>query len=178
MPDLLGSGVVVAIGAFLLIWSPRYELRQHGHVIGPGFVPFWFGVAMLIFGLSTASGVFVKAVKSAKGAQSEPTGGLASDGPKLSDDAEAGPDETAGPAGHSVWKRTTLVFALAVAAAALTPALGILVAFGLLTLTVLLGVERRRWWVSLIVSAVSIVCVALLFGSFLNIPLPIGPWGF
>lgn len=211
-PDLIGAGVVMLIGAYLLFKSPEYGL-QSGNVIGPGFVPFWFGMAMLIFGVSTAVGAFMKARRLAAAAgatTAEPdVVGRESDGDTADrlgsddseadrphdesaepdgdsaepDDASAEPDDaSAGPGGDSAKPARTvqaaIVFGISVAAVALTPMLGIAVAFGLAAVSMLWLVDRERWWLSIVVSAGVMTILYLLFAEFLKIPIPIGPWGF
>ncbi|GAB3559389.1 tripartite tricarboxylate transporter TctB family protein [Spelaeicoccus albus] len=191
-PDLIGACITIAIGAFVAAWSPTYGLRT-GQVIGPGFVPFAFGVAMAVFGIAAVVGAVIRARREAmadrpaaaerasSGAVVEaPDGGAASeireasaadaDGVRIGGDAE----ESTAP----TWRKAGIVFIVALAAVALTPVLGIAVAFGLAAVAMLCFIDRERWWLSIIVSAGVMILLYLLFADFLKIPIPIGPWGF
>lgn len=165
--DLIGAALVVACGVFLVVQSPAYELRK-GAVIGPGFVPFWFGVAMIVFGLAAAVGAAMR-VRRAALAAGEP------------DDAESASGSASGSGSGQATRsrrRLALVFALVIVAVALVPVLGTLVAFGLLIFVLLAAVERERWWLSLLISVVVMGALYELFARFLQIPLPTGLWGF
>lgn len=178
-PDLIGSGIVIAIGIFVAAWSPQYGLAN-GAVIGPGFVPFWFGLAIAVFGATTVIGAFMKARRLARSQSAVPEQEVRVDTGQeeiaLAGDTEQAEEVSAG-AGHR-WHRAALVFALVIVAVALTPLLGFAVAFGLVTFTILCLIERERWWVSLITTAGVMGLLYWLFAAFLQIPVPIGPWGF
>ncbi len=186
-PDLVGPAIVVIIGIFLMVESPQYKLRA-GSVIGPGFVPFWFGVAMIIFGVSTAVGAFMRAgrqlsnppavASGEEAGQNEADKGGGTPTAYAHDDTGEAAGNTSPDEGPAQWRRPALVFGASVAAVALTPLLGILVSFGLAAIAILRFIEREAWWLSVLVSAAIMVALYLLFGDFLKIPIPIGPWGF
>lgn len=163
--DLIGAAFVVVCGAFLVIQSPAYQLRK-GAVIGPGFVPFWFGVAMIVFGVATAVGAVMRVRRAA----------IAEDEQAEREPAAESPSGSGGSKRSR--RRLALVFALVIVAVALVPVLGTLIAFGLLVFVLLAAVERERWWLSLLISVVVMAALYALFAGFLQIPLPAGPWGF
>lgn len=176
-PDLIGAAIVVAIGVFLVIQSPEYKLRN-GAVIGPGFVPFWFGAAMVVFGFGTAVGAFMRARRLAREAAASQLGDVPD--PVATDDEQAGAAENASDAVGAAerWRHAGIVCGISLAAVALTPLLGITVAFALAAIAMLWPLDRERWWISILVSAGVMAILYFLFAKFLMIPIPIGPWGF
>lgn len=187
-PDLIGAGLVLACGAFLVIKAPSYGLHT-GDVIGPGFMPFWFGAAMLVLGISIIVGTVLRARGAIAGeapesAEAEPSvsAHVGEDVSAAVDDGASGAaaeqDSVPGTTSRHRPRKVVMVFASTLVAAALVPVLGALVAFGLLIFVLLLAVERKRWWVSAVVSVGVVYVLYLLFFGFLRIPLPTGPWGF
>jgi putative tricarboxylic transport membrane protein len=75
------------------------------------------------------------------------------------------------------WVRVLVTVAALTAALVLAPAFGLVPSVALLTLFVLLAVERRRLLPSLVVTVLTTALVHGVFVAWLNVALPKGPLG-
>jgi hypothetical protein len=152
-PDLAGSGLLVVLGAVLAFASQtNYELFGEGGRIGPGFMPFFSGLLLLVFGVTIGLGALVG-------------------GP--GDPEEAGVGDRPEAPRYAVG----VVFALTLAAIVLIPVLGFLVSFGLLIFVLVSFVEREGVLRGLVLGAGAAGLAWLVFVYFLQIPLPTGVLG-
>lgn len=182
--DLIGAALVVAAGVFLVVRSPAYQLHRDG-VMGPGFFPFWAGVALVIFGVATAVGAAMRAHRTVGAAGDDVGTPDADDGhdhaeptdPPGLQEAPVSDDEP-GSVGRGKAVRLSIVFGLTILAVALIPLTGIYIAFGVFILVLVAAVEREHWATSIAVAAGSIIVLYLIFSVLLHIPVPTGPWGF
>jgi hypothetical protein len=71
--------------------------------------------------------------------------------------------------------RLLLVLAASIVYLLTITLVGQLIAGFVLCVAMLVAMRSRRWWLTLILSAVFSVGVVLLFGTVLSIPLPAGP---
>ena len=85
--------------------------------------------------------------------------------------------EPAGLPERFAWARVVMTIAALWAALALAPWLGFVAAVALLTLFVLLAIERRRLLPSLVVTALTTALVHGVFVAWLNVALPKGLLG-
>lgn len=170
---LVLSVVVCVESAGLVIWTPLGP--------GPGFFTFILGVALACL----AMGVAWEERKRAT------AGGVGDDSPDLDDDVERGPEPmvvtksilatptplpVAGRPGGT--RKLILVSAALVCIPFILEPLGFrLSAFALLAY-LLIYVERRRWWTSLILAAVTSIGSYYVFYDLLSVPLPLGLLGF
>lgn len=143
-----------AIGfcAFGLIWAAlALKLPYMGEFApGSGFLPFWFGVVLV--GLSL---VLILRKR-----------------PAVAEEAA----ETALPAGS--WHKPAVVaLGLALCIAAIGW-LGFMAAVALYLFALLKFVEHRGWVLSLSVGLGTPLLLGLVFRTGLEVPLPVGPWGF
>lgn len=183
--ELIGAGLIVLFGVGVAVLSLDFQLLLENGQIGPGFMPFLAGSCMVIFGIAVA-------VEMAKRVPpgGEPGSGRAVPGREDPESADTAPTETAAaqtvdveagepePTSDDTRPVTLIVFALTLAAVVLAPAIGFLVAFGILIFVLIAVIEREGVVAGLVLSAASVLVVWLVFAQFLRIPLPEGPLGF
>ena len=159
VPDLIGGGLLVAVGAAFAIGATQYGLFGEGGRIGPGFMPFAAGTLLIVFGTMIAA---EGALRSRR--PSRPVG-------ERSGYAVGGGTEPAeGAQGRSV----SVAFGLMLITLLLVPVLGFLVSFGLLILALVTFVEREGWLRGILFSVGSVAVTWLAFVVFFKIPLPVG----
>ncbi|MGH3666609.1 MAG: tripartite tricarboxylate transporter TctB family protein [Egibacteraceae bacterium] len=155
--DLVGGGLLAALGVAVAVASAGYGLFGDDGGIAPGFVPFLSGVLLIGFG----SAVAVQAWATRRRTP-----------PAASDDATAGDDAAAGDEHQA--RAVATVFALTLGALLLASVVGFLVSFAVLMFLLVAVVERRGVVPALAVSVGATVTAWLMFVRFLNIPLPEG----
>ncbi len=148
-PDLIGAGLLRALGIGFAAGGMSYGIFGEGSRIGPGFMPFAAGVLLVVFGAMIGVAGLLRSV--------EPPG--EEDGP---------PDEDA--QGRSVG----LAFGMMLVTILLIPVLGFLLSFGLLILTLITFVEGEGWMRGVLFSAGAVVVTWVTFVLLLDIPLPSG----
>ncbi|MGH7833153.1 MAG: tripartite tricarboxylate transporter TctB family protein [Candidatus Binatia bacterium] len=140
---LAGLGGFVAYTGFALPYSSEFGP-------GPGFLPLWLGLAILILALGLAS---VTQFGSA-GETDEDSGSWFGTGRAL-----------------SAWLALTVSIAL-------LPKLGFALSFALLAAFLIVALDRRRLWIALCVGVSMAAAFHLIFVTALGASLPSGPWGF
>jgi putative tricarboxylic transport membrane protein len=154
-PDLIGAGLLVALGAALSIGSVRYEIFTPEGRIGPGFMPFIVGILLVIFGGMVGVEAWWRRARATRERGEAVAGG-----------EEAAPNRT-----------VVMVFASTLAAILLIPVLGFLASFGLLIFVLVRFVERGSYLSAILVSAGAVAVTWFVFERFLRIPLPQGVFG-
>jgi putative tricarboxylic transport membrane protein len=81
------------------------------------------------------------------------------------------------PRGAALWRVGSVVSGLALMALGV-PYLGFAIIGAITMLILLRAVEQSSWLVSIALAIASVVVVVWVFGHFLGMPLPRGPWGF
>ncbi|MGI8541525.1 MAG: tripartite tricarboxylate transporter TctB family protein [Rubrobacteraceae bacterium] len=159
LPDIVGTILLVAIGAAFAIGGSGYGIFGEGGRIGPGFMPFMTGILVAVFGAM----VGLEAFRRSRRPEDEvperyeiPTDG----------EAEASSARTVG-----------IVFAMTLAAILLTALAGFLPAFGLLVFALVRFVEKESIVAAAAFGVGSAVAAWLVFVLFLQIPLPVGVFG-
>lgn len=153
IPDLIGAGLLIALGAAFAIGATSYEVFGEGGRIAPGFMPFVTGVLMAVFGAMVGVEALLRA-------------------PREQEDGEDGEDAETGT------RRTVvLVFGALFVAVLLIPVLGFLLSFGLLVFGLIWYVEREGLLLGLGLGTGAAVLAWLVFGLLLQIPLPGGVLG-
>lgn len=204
--DLAMAAAFAVLGGTMAGGSVGYGIFAEGGRIGPGFMPFVAGVALVAFsgwtcveiavggrGATTSgrSGTDVAGHAVAGEAPAGPAGdavgtdgadaaGAAGDGATVAGAAASG--QAGSNAAESAHPRRTerkvvLVVLLAAGAATLVSVTGFLLAFGLLILVLLAAVEREPLWLAAGVSAAAVTVSWLVFVRLLGIPLPGGALG-
>ena len=148
---LVTSSMLVILSAAAMLGAVRLGLGDMNNP-GSGLLP--FGTAALL-GLMALGQLAVSTLRAAP-----PSGNVQ-------------PDATA----RGRWPVLAVALATVLASGLLLDRLGFTLT-ALLMLLVLFGVVgRKRWWVALTLSLVSVAAVSLLFGS-IGLRLPPGPFGF
>jgi putative tricarboxylic transport membrane protein len=157
--DLIGAGLLVALGAAFAVGSlSAYEVITEEGRIGPGFMPFFSGTLLVVFGAMVGVG----ALRRARGA-SRPEG-------DVRDVPEGGVEASAG-------RTVGFVFGLTLVAILLIPVLGFLISFGLLVFALIRFVEGESLLRAIVVAVGAVIAAWLVFMFFLQIPLPTGIFG-
>jgi putative tricarboxylic transport membrane protein len=146
--DVISGAVLAALGVFIITQALAWDYYTLDGP-GPGFFPFWYGVALVVLSLLL--------VLNAARADS--------DGDK------ARVDWPATGRAMTVW----LAFALSVG---LMDFLGFLISFALLAFFLVAVVFRRPFTTAAVVAVVSALAFHLIFPVALSVSLPTGPFGF
>jgi len=147
--DVISGAVLAALGVFIITQALAWDYYTLDGP-GPGFFPFWYGVAMVVLSLLL--------VLNAARADSD-------------GDSKAGVDWPATGRAMTVW----LAFALSVG---LMDFLGFLISFALLAFFLVAVIFRRPFTTAAVVAVVSALAFHLIFPVALSVSLPTGPFGF
>lgn len=139
------------IAALLLLIFAVYTMAAardmgfaRGRIPGPGFAPFWIGLALAVASIAIL----------------------------------AGSRRQARQVGSSTPASTAIALAaVTVAAVALIGPLGMLAALALM-LVIMTRLLGAAWRTSVVTAVALPVALHLVFGVWLKVPLPGGPWGF
>lgn len=159
--------LLVVVFAAYTIAAARQMGYMQGRIPGPGFAPFWIGV-----GLATAALVILAGARRDR-AGPEATRPTTDEYPS----AARASGESA-PAVRVAAESTPIVIAaVTVAAVALITPLGMLAALGLLLL-VLARILGATWRTAAQTAVALPLALHVVFGVWLKVPMPRGPWGF
>ncbi len=152
MPDRIAALLLLIFAVYTMAAARDMGFAQ-GRIPGPGFAPFWIGLGLAVASIA----IFLE------------SRGRAQPAPDTRGHA-FGRSSTPGPS-------VIAVAAVTVAAVALIGPLGMLAALVLMlaAMTRLLG---AAWRTSLLTALVLPAALHLVFGVWLKVPLPRGPWGF
>jgi len=155
-PDLIGAGLLVALGVAFAIGGTRYGVFGEGSRIGPGFMPFVAGVLLVVFGVMIGvEAALHRGRVPSHAARNTQEGGV------------EGEEEAGG-------STVVVAFGLMLVTVLLIPVLGFLLSFGLLILALVTFVEREGWVRGILLSVTAITVTWLAFVVLLEIPLPPG----
>ncbi|HET8679652.1 MAG TPA: tripartite tricarboxylate transporter TctB family protein [bacterium] len=142
------AAILLLIFAIYTMAAARDMGFARGRVPGPGFAPFWIGLALAV----AAIAILIESRRKPRSVQ---------DGGDVSSPA------------HQVFAMA----AATIAAVALIGPLGMFAALALMlvTMTRVLG---AAWRTSVVTAVVLPLALHLVFGTWLKVPLPRGPWGF
>ncbi len=157
-PDLIGAGLLAALGVAFAVGGTGHGVFGEGGRIGPGFMPFFAGVLLIVFGAMVGVGALWRARGS-----SEPESDVR-DVPEGGE--EAGSGRTVG-----------FVFGLTLVAILLIPVLGFLISFGLLVFALVRFAEGESLLLATAVGVGAAVVAWVVFVFFLQIPVPAGFFG-
>jgi len=146
--DVISGAVLAALGVFIITQALAWDYYTLDGP-GPGFFPFWYGVAMVVLSL-------LLVLNAAR---------VDSDGDK------AGVDWPGTGRAMTVW----LAFALSVG---LMDFLGFLISFALLAFFLVAVIFRRPFTTAAVVAVMSALAFHLIFPVALSVSLPTGPFGF
>jgi putative tricarboxylic transport membrane protein len=146
----LAAGISVAtFGTYVTVASSRLAYSSE-YGPGPGFLPLWLGIGLLVLSLCLT-------VKNL---------------------ARGAPEVVSKP---EFWRTSARVLGGWLAlmlAILLLPWIGLSLSLALLTLFLVLALERRSPWTAIGVALGLAVGFHLIFVSGLGLSLPVGPWGF
>lgn len=146
------AAVLLLIFAVYTMAAARDMGFARGRVPGPGFAPFWIGMALAIASLA----ILAEAFRQPKSA----------------------PDAHESPRGVSVPVSIVVAFAVVtVTAVALIGPLGMLASLALM-LAIMTRLLGAAWRTSVLTAVALPVALHLVFGVWLKVPLPRGPLGF
>jgi hypothetical protein len=145
--DLVGAVSVVALGAAVVVASrqlPYYA--EYGP--GPGFLPFWLGLALVACGLGLVADLLVR-----------------------------GPRHEGRFVQPGSW-RAAVVLGSLVGTILLVPYLGLTLGLGVLSAFLMRVLGRHSWFGCVLVGVLVVAGTRWIFGVWLKLPLPEGPLGF
>jgi putative tricarboxylic transport membrane protein len=146
--DVISGAVLAALGVFIITQARAWDYYTLDGP-GPGFFPFWYGVAMVVLSLL-----------------------LVLNAARADSDGESKAVDWPGTGrAMTVW----LAFALSVA---LMNFLGFLISFALLAFFLVAVVFRRPFTTAAVVAVASALAFHLIFPVALSVSLPTGPFGF
>jgi hypothetical protein len=178
--EAVAYGFLTAVGGYALITAFDYPLFNEGGRIGPGLLP------AIYAGLITAisAGMLVLTLT---GRQARHDHGLAEVAQSVAPEPGSTPDapgteeegdlDIFGRTAAQRMRQLQMVVVGLVVALLLTSVVGLLAALGLFCLFASIVVERRPWFSSVVITAVSVVVIYLVFSVFLEVPLPGGSLG-
>jgi putative tricarboxylic transport membrane protein len=146
--DVISGAVLAALGVFIITQALAWDYYTLDGP-GPGFFPFWYGVAMVVLSLLLVLNA----------ARADPDG------------ESKGVDWHATGRAMTVW----LAFALSVG---LMDFLGFLISFALLAFFLVAVVFHRPFLTAAVVAVASALAFHLIFPVALSVSLPTGPLGF
>ncbi len=150
---LVAYGVLGVLGAAFFALSFQYDFSVRDGLVGPGFLPRIAGGALAVIGILLVL-------------QEVRTGSVLA--------GDSGSDEAADKLNRRTVIKLVSVFAGITLALLLTPVVGLLPAFTLLVLVLMILVERMPVVPSLIIGVTAGIVAHLLFGVVLQVPLPLG----
>ena len=145
--DVISGAVLAALGVFIITQARSWDYYTLDGP-GPGFFPFWYGVAMVVLSLL-----------------------LVLNAARADGDGDSKVDWPATGRAMTVW----LAFALSVG---LMGFLGFLISFALLAFFLVAVVFRRPFTTAAVVAVASALAFHLIFPVALSVSLPTGPFGF
>jgi putative tricarboxylic transport membrane protein len=146
--DVISGAVLAALGVFIITQARAWDYYTLDGP-GPGFFPFWYGVAMVVLSLL-----------------------LVLNAARADSDGESKAVDWPGTGrAMTVW----LAFALSVG---LMDFLGFLISFALLAFFLVAVIFRRPVITAAVVAVTSALAFHLIFPVALSVSLPIGPFGF
>ena len=145
--DVISGAVLAALGVFIITQARSWDYYTLDGP-GPGFFPFWYGVAMVVLSLL-----------------------LVLNAARADGDGDSKADWPATGRAMTVW----LAFALSVG---LMDFLGFLISFALLAFFLVAVVFRRPFTTAAVVAVASALAFHLIFPVALSVSLPVGPFGF
>lgn len=159
--------VVTAVGVFMATTAGQYTVLSEDGRLGGGFLPLATGAVLSLLGgvQFVAAGLQLRRLAHDRHALE------AEDERRRREAAE--PDIFGRTGGQRIHQLATVIAAI-IASAALVPLLGLMGSLLLLSLFISAVVERRVWWVAVLVSVASVGLVHLIFDVLLGLPLPAG----
>lgn len=147
--DRIAAALLLAAALAFSAGALRFYAYSSPEGPGPGFLPFWLGLAMAIL----AGGMLVRSLRA----------------------REPGPDWA--PRGEAL-RHVTVVLGVTTAFVALVKALGMVLGSALFLAALARYLGRHRWLVVIAVAVGAALFNYLVFAQWLRVPFPEGPFGF
>ena len=172
--EAVAYGFLTAVGGYALVTAFDYPLFNEGNRIGPGLLPAVFaGLITLISG-----GLLVLTLTGRRARHdhgiAEVVQSVVADSTAEETSAHADPEDATdgdvdifGRTAAQRFRQLQMV----------TVALIVCLLIALFCLVASIGVERRPWLSSVVITAVSVTTIYLVFSVFLEVPLPAGALG-
>jgi putative tricarboxylic transport membrane protein len=146
--DLISGVCVAAFGVYVAVASSRLSyVSEHGP--GPGFMPVWLGIGLIVLALSL---IVIDLVR-----------------PKPKGTSKSGAWRVARTMGGWLALMGSMI---------LLPRLGFSLSLALLTIFLVVVLDRRSLWTALSVAFSLALGFYVVFVLALGLSLPSGPWGF
>jgi putative tricarboxylic transport membrane protein len=146
--DLISGVCVAALGVYVAVASSRLPyVFEHGP--GPGFMPLWLGIGMIVLALSL-----------------------------IAIDLTRHAPERTSESGTWPVARALGGWLAAMGGIILLPRLGFSLSLALLTIFLVVVLDRRSFWTALSVGFGLALSFYVVFVLALGLSLPSGPWGF
>lgn len=160
--NLYLGAITIVLGSLILlgVFVTGLELSTD-NLPGPGFLPFWLSLGIILMGVLILIGALRKKVKM-----------------DTEDKGEVESSEEENPFNKEEFYNFAVIIGSGIGVVVLTPFLGLITALGLAVgaMTRLFGEKN---WVNVILVAVgSSVVFYIVFSLLLNVPLPVGPLNF
>lgn len=176
--DLVGVGLLVALGIALAVGSVQYELFGEEGRIAPGFMPFVAGILLVVFSGMVGLETWWRRARDSRETtgerepQADPVAERAASSEATEHSLRERIAETDEDEGSN--RSILFVFGLTLVAILLVPVLGFLVSFGLLVVVLVAFVEREGILMGLVLGAGAVLVSWLVFIQLLQIPVPQG----
>lgn len=182
--DVIGTAILGAVGLAAAIAGLRYGFTVEGGQVGPGFLPFLTGAFIFIASSAEIFRLFFARVGTSGGRIMSAVENIEATAEKSIDSfAPPLPDEPADELdtfGRNEKQRNRAPFYIFLtfgAALLLIQFIGLIIAFSLAILFLLVVIEKQKWWISAVATIGSAVFVYIIFGLVLAVPLPTGMLG-
>lgn len=188
--DVAGTLILAGVGVYATVMGLGYGFMGDDGRVGPGFLPVLAGAFVTVASLLELTRMFL--------ARPLPESSFMASVEHLEEDARAAikqahPDEEGADAGrrnvageevdtfgrtHSQRNWAVLyIFAIMLVALLLIPVLGLLLSMSLMTFTIFVVVEGKRWLPALLATVGAFTFFYVFFAQVLGIPLPTGMLG-
>jgi hypothetical protein len=159
--DLTLGAALVLLGIYLIVTGLGFGY-QTGFSPGPGFIPFWLGVILIVLGTVLSGEVIVGQIRLRKAAISQGDA-------NPSDEAAEQKDRQ----GQGIFKIMLLLCGLLVVNL-LIEWLGFIVSTCLMALTMMMVMDRRRWRLNVCITICTGVILHFGFRVFFELTMPTG----
>lgn len=182
--DVIGTAILGIVGLVAVIAGLGYGFTVDGGMVGPGFLPVLTGAFIFVASLAeifrlffarvgTSGGRIMSTVENIEASAEESIDSYA---PPLSGEVTEDLD-TFGRTEKQRNRAPFYIFLTFGAALILIQFIGLIIAFSLAVLFLLVVIEKQKWWTSAVATIAAAAFVYIIFGLILTVPLPTGMLG-
>lgn len=157
--------VFLAVGLIVLYFGHNYKIRDENGLVGPGMMPFFAGLVMVV---ATLLEGIVEFRRQRQPVSPQDAGNAIADADALAANART-PTETR--------RAVLIVFGVILATVLLTQLIGLLLALTVMVFVLVWPVEHKPWWSAAIAALLAFILGFVVFGLVLGVPLPTGLLG-